>query len=78
MKSIPTKSIKPKCQQENIDVMELFKGLYDDQHIEFDLTIDNNTPIFKYNKDKSVSMLSKSDKATIRNIMVINDDKIDI
>ena len=55
MKGIPTSCIKYYAEQHNMSVLELFKKLYDNNTIKFDLINDGNKPVCKINKDHTIS-----------------------
>ena len=58
MKGIPTPCIKYYAEQHNISVLDLFKQLYDNKTIKFDLTNDGNKFVCKNNKDHTISNVS--------------------
>ena len=55
MKGIPTSCIQYYAEQHNTNVLDLFKQLYDNTTIKFDLTNDGNTFVCKNNKDHTIS-----------------------
>ena len=54
MKGIPTSCIKYYAEQHNMSVLDLFKTLYDNDTIKFDLTNDGNKFVCKSNKDHTI------------------------
>ena len=58
MKGIPTSCIQHYAEQHNITVLDLFKQLYDNKTIKFDLTNDGNKFVRKNNKDHTISNVS--------------------
>ena len=57
MKGIPTSCIEYYAKFNNISVLELYSQLFDGVSIEFDLPNDNNTCVFRNNKDHTVKSL---------------------
>ena len=55
MKGIPTSCTKYYAEQHNVSVLDLFKTLYDNNTIKFDLTNDGNKIVCKSNKDHTIS-----------------------
>ena len=55
MKGIPTSCIKYYAEQHNISVLDVYKQLYNNEVIKFDLTNDGNKLVCKNNKDYTVS-----------------------
>ena len=76
MKGIPTPCIKYYAEQNNISVLDVYKKLYDNKYITFDLTNDGNKFVCRNNKDYSISNVSDF----TRKCQYIKDkeDKIDI
>ena len=74
MRGIPTPCIKYKAKQNNLTVLDLYKNLYNDEIIEFDLTNDGNKFVCKNNKDHTISNVTHFTRRTkfIRN----KEDKI--
>ena len=60
MKGIPTSCIQYYAEQHNISVLDLFKQLYDNKTIKFDLTSDGNKFVCRNNKDHTISNVSDS------------------
>ena len=58
MKGIPTSCIKYYAEQHNMSVLDLFKQLYDNKTIKFDLTNDGNKFVCRNNKDYTISNVS--------------------
>ena len=58
MKGIPTPCVKYYAEQTNISVLCVYKQLYDNKTIKFDLTNDGNTFVCRNNKDYTVSNVS--------------------
>jgi len=58
MKGIPTSCIQYYAEQHNISVLDLFKQLYDNKTIKFDLTNDGNKFVCRNNKDYTISNVS--------------------
>ena len=58
MKGIPTPCIKYYAEQHNMSVLDLFKQLYDNKTIKFDLTNDGNKFVCRNNKDHTISNVS--------------------
>ena len=58
MKGIPTPCIKYYAEQHNITVLDVFKQLYDNKTIKFDLTNDGNKFVCRNNKDYTISNVS--------------------
>ena len=58
MKGIPTSCIQYYAEQHNITVLDLFKQLYDNKTIKFDLTNDGNKFVCRNNKDYTISNVS--------------------
>ena len=55
MKGIPTPCIKYYAEQHNMSVLDLFKQLYDNKTVKFDLTNDGNKSVCRNNKDHTIS-----------------------
>ena len=55
MKGIPTSCIQYYADQHNISVLDVFKQLYDNKTIKFDLTNDGNKFVCRNNKDHTIS-----------------------
>ena len=55
MKGIPTSCIQYYAEQHNTSVLDLFKQLYDNKPIQFDLTNEGNQLVCKSNKDHTIS-----------------------
>ena len=55
MKGIPTPCTKYYAEQHNLSVLDLFKQLYDNKTVKFDLTNDGNNFVCRNNKDPTVS-----------------------
>ena len=55
MKGIPTSCVQYYAEPHNISVLDLFKQLYDNKTIKFDLTNDGNKIVCKNNKDYTIS-----------------------
>ena len=58
MKGIPTPCVKYYAEQNNISVLDMYKQLYDNKTIKFDLTNDGNTFVCRHKKDYTVSNVS--------------------
>ena len=58
MKGIPTPCIKYYAEQHNMSVLGLFKQLYDNKTIKFDLTNDGNKFVCRINKGHTISNVS--------------------
>ena len=58
MKGIPTSCIQYYAEQHNIIVLDLFKQLYGNKTIKFDLTNDGNKFVCRNNKDYTISNVS--------------------
>ena len=58
MKGIPAPCTKYLAEQHNMSVLDLFKKLYDNKTIKFDLTNDGNTFVCRNNKDYTISNVS--------------------
>jgi len=58
MKGIPTPCIKYYAEQNNINVLDVYKNLYNNEHVTFDLTNDGNKFVCRNNKDYSISNVS--------------------
>ena len=58
MKRIPTPCTKYYAEQHNMSVLDLFKQLYDNETIKFDLTNDGNKFICRNNNDHTISNVS--------------------
>jgi hypothetical protein len=58
MKGIPTPCIKYYAEQHNMSVLDVFKQLYDNKTIKFDLTNDGNKFVCRNNKDHTISNVS--------------------
>ena len=58
MKGIPTSCIQYYAEQHNISVLDLFKQLYDNKTIKFELTNDGDKFVCRNNKDHIVSNVS--------------------
>ena len=59
MKGIPTPCIKYYADQHKMSVFDLFKQLYDNTTIKFDLTNDGNKFVCRTNKDHTISNVSE-------------------
>ena len=55
MKGIPTPCIKYYAEQHNLTVLYIYKKLYSNEVIKFDLTNDGNTFICRSNKRHTIS-----------------------
>ena len=55
MKGIPTSCIQYYADQHNISVLDVFKQLYGNETIKFDLTNDGYTFVCRNNKDHTIS-----------------------
>ena len=60
MKSIPTPCIKYYAEQHNMSALDLFKQLYDNRTIKFDLTNDGNKLVCRNNEDHTISNVNIS------------------
>ena len=60
MKGIPTPCIKHYAEQHNLSVLDLFKQLYGNKTIKFDLTHGGNKFVCRNNKDHTISNVSDS------------------
>ena len=58
MKGIPTSCITYYAEQHNMSVLDVFKQLYDNKTIKFDLSNDGNKFVCKNNKDHTISNVS--------------------
>ena len=58
MKSIPTPCIKYYAQKKGITVLDLYKKLFKNNNIKFDLTNDNTKFVCRNNKDYTISNVS--------------------
>ena len=58
MKGIPTACIKYYAEQHKRSALDLFKQLYDNKTIKFDLTSDGNEFVCRNNKDHTISNVS--------------------
>ena len=58
MKGIPTSCIKYYAEQHNISVLDIYKKLYNNEVIKFDLTNDGNKFVCRNNKDHTISNVS--------------------
>ena len=58
MKGIPTPCIKYFAEQHNMSVLDLFKQLYDNRTIKFDLINGGNKFVCRNNKDHTKSNVS--------------------
>ena len=58
MKGIPTSCTQYYAEQHNISVLDLFKQLYGNKTIKFDLTNGGNKFVCKNNKDHTISNVS--------------------
>ena len=78
MKAIPTPCIKYTAKQNNQSVLELYKQLFNNDIIDFDLTNNNNKFVCRNNKDYTISNIYKGDSCSSRKIKFIrnNNDKI--
>ena len=61
MKGIPTSCIAYYAKSNNISVLEIYSQLFDGKSIEFDLANNNNTCVFRNNKDHTISSLYECD-----------------
>ena len=55
MKRIPAPCIKYHAEQHNITVLDIYKKLYNNEVVEFDLTNDGNKFVCRNNKDYTIS-----------------------
>ena len=55
MKGIPTSCIQYYAEQHNISVLDMYKKLYNNEVIKFDLTNDGNKFVCRNNKDHTIS-----------------------
>ena len=79
MKGIPSNCIKAKAQGENIQVIDIYKKLYEKEVITFDLTErTDNRPKFKNEKDFSIITLRKGDVGTTRRTSIKEKDYVKI
>ena len=78
MKGIPTPCIKYYSEQNNINVLDVYKQLYDNKSITFDLTNYSTKFVCRNNKDHSVSSLKHGSVGSTRKCQYIRekDDKI--
>ena len=60
MKGTPTSCIKYYAEQHVMSVLDLFKQLYDNETIKFDLTNDGNKFVCRNNKGHTISNVSDS------------------
>ena len=58
MKGIPTPCIKYYAEQNNINALDVYKQLYDNKTMKFDLTNDGNKFVCRNNKDYTVNNVS--------------------
>ena len=58
MKGIPTSCIQYYAEQHNITVLDIYKKLYNNEAIKFDLTNDGNNFVCRDNKDHTISNVS--------------------
>ena len=58
MKGIPTSCIKYYAEQHNISVLDVYKQLYNNEVIKFDLTNDGNKFVCRNNKGYTISNVS--------------------
>ena len=58
MKGIPTECIQYYAEQNNITILDVYKQLYDNGIIEFDLTNDGNKFVCRKNKDHTISNIT--------------------
>ena len=58
MKGIPTPCIKYYAEQHNITVLDIYKKLYNNEVIKFDLTNDGNKFVCRNDKDHTISNVS--------------------
>ena len=58
MRGIPTPRIKYYAKQNNTIVLDVYKKLYNNKEIKFDLTNDGNKFVCRNNKDQTVSNVS--------------------
>ena len=74
MKGIPTPCIKYYAKQNNTTVLDVYKRLYNNKEIKFDLTNNGNKFVCRNDKDHTVSNVSEFTRTAkfIRN----NKDKI--
>ena len=79
MNCIPSNFIKAKAQGENIQVIDIYKKLYEKEIITFDLTerTDNKSK-WKNEKDFSVITLRKGDVGTTRRTSIKEKDYVNI
>ena len=59
MRGIPTPCITYYAKQNNITVLDVYKKLYNNEEIIFDLTNDGNKFVCRNNKDHTVSNVSE-------------------
>ena len=58
MKGIPTPCIKYDAQEKDVTVLDVFKQLFKNKYIKFDLTNDGNKFVCRNNKDYKISNAS--------------------
>ena len=58
MKGIPTSCIQYYAEQNNLSVLDIYKKLYNNEVIKFDLTNDGNKFACRNNKDYTISNVS--------------------
>ena len=58
MKGIPTPCIKYYAEQNNISVLVVYKQIYNNEYITFDLTNDGKKFACRNNKDYTISIVS--------------------
>ena len=64
MRGIPTPCITYYAKQNNITVLDVYKKLYNNEIIKFDLTNDGNKFVCRSNRDYTVSNVSEFTKKT--------------
>ena len=75
MRGIPTPCIKYYAKNNNITVLDVYKQLYDNKEIKFDLTNDGNKFVCRNNKDHTVSNLCEGDSGSTRTAEFIRNNK---
>ena len=64
MKGIPTPCIKYYAEKHKLTVLDVFKQLYDNKTIKFDLTNDGNKFVSRRNKDHTISKVTDFTRRT--------------
>ena len=64
MKGIPTPCIKYYAEKHKLTVLDVFKQLYDNKTIKFDLTNDGNKFVCRNNKDHTISNVTDFTRRT--------------